>query len=322
MPLVLNESDVGGLLDMRTAISSVRTAFEEQSKKQFLLPERQVFKSTDSAVVRLMAASLPQLQALGLKVLLGVPAKRKTGLTYFLVLLLDPEDASLLAIISAGRLTQLRTGAASAVATKCLAKNAFGSIGILGAGVQGYAQLEAMAAIAKLKETSIYDMDTQRSQAVADKAKCELGVNARVARKIDELYEKDVICTATTAVKPLIFGDKLRDGLHINAIGSNAPNRQEIDHTVLLKSKVFTDKTEQALQEAGDLVIPINQRLYDADRIVGEIADVVTGRIKGRTSNSDITLFKSVGIALEDVAVARAVYELAVHKGIGQQIPS
>lgn len=320
MPLILSESDVRELLDMRSAISSIETAFEEQSKKHFLLPERQVFKSTDSAVVRLMAASLPQLNTLGLKVLLGVPAKRKIDSTYFLVLLLSPEDASLLAIISAGRLTQLRTGAASAVATRHLAKHGFESVGILGAGVQGYAQLEAMVATGNLKDAVIYDMDTSRSQATAEKAKSEFGVKARVASLIDELYNEDVICTATTTVKPLLFGDKLHEGTHVNAIGSNAPTRQEIDYTVLLKSRVFTDKTEQVLQEAGDFVIPINQGLYKSDNIIGEIGDVITGKIAGRNSNSDITLFKSVGIALEDVAVARTIYDLAVQKGLGQEV--
>lgn len=320
MPLVLSESDVHELLNMRSAISSVETAFEEQSKKRFLLPERQVFKSTDSAIVRLMAASLPQLNTLGVKVLLGVPAKRRADSTYFLVLLLSPEDASLLAIISAGRLTQLRTGAASAIATRHLAKHGVESVGILGAGVQGYAQLEAMVATANLKDIVIYDMDASRSQAIAEKAKSEFGVKARAASLIDELYEKDIICTATTTVKPLLFGDKLHEGTHVNAIGSNAPTRQEIDHTVLLKSRVFTDKTEQVLQEAGDLVIPITQGLYKSDNIIGEIADVITGKIAGRNSDSDITLFKSVGIALEDVAVARTVYDLAVQKGRGQEI--
>jgi ornithine cyclodeaminase/alanine dehydrogenase-like protein (mu-crystallin family) len=267
-----------------------------------------------------MVASMPRLQGLGLKVLLGVPAKRKVSSAYFLVLLLDSDDASLLAIISAGRLIHLRTGAASAVATKHLAKDGVGSVGILGAGVQGYAQLEAMATSIHLKEASIYDIDMRRSQAVAVKAKSNLGVDTRAATQIEELYEKDVICTPTTALKPLIFGDKLREGVHINAIGSNAPNRQEIDYTVLLKSKVFTDKTEQVLQEAGDLIIPISQGLYKADNIVGEIADVITGKVKGRASNGDITLFKSVGIALEDVAVARTIYDLAVQKGVGQEI--
>lgn len=320
MVLILKESDVNELLDMESAVSCLENAFREQSEKRFLLPERQVFKATDSAVVRVMAASIPNLQTLGLKVLLGVPAKRRIDSTYFVVLLFNPEDASLLAIISAARLTQLRTGGSSAVATKHLATHGFATVGILGAGVQGYGQLEGLAATTNLREASVFDIDPQRVQSLVQRAKSELGVKVKSAHQIEELYEAEVLCTATTSVKPLIFGDKLRAGTHVNAIGSNAPNRQEIDYTVLLKSRVFTDRTEQVLKEAGDLMVPISQGLYKSEDIVGEVADVITGKVKGRTSNSDITLFKSVGIALEDVAVARAIYDLAVRKGVGEEI--
>jgi ornithine cyclodeaminase/alanine dehydrogenase-like protein (mu-crystallin family) len=320
MVLILNESDVSELVDMKTAISCLENVFREQSEKRFLLPERQFFKAADNAVVRIMAASIPQLNSLGLKVLLGVPAKRAANATYFAVLLLNPYDARLLAVISAGRLTQLRTGAASAVATNYLARSGISTVGVLGAGVQGYGQLEGIHAVAKLKEALVFDIDPSRVEALTKKATNELGVTVRPAHQIEELYATDVISTATTSVKPLIFGEKLRGGTHVNAVGSNAPNRQEIDHSVLLKSRVFTDKTEQALKESGDLVIPISQGIYRPENIVGELADVVTAKIKGRTSNSDVTLFKSVGIALEDVAVAHTVYELATRKGVGREI--
>ncbi len=305
---------------MNAAISCLESAFREQSEKRFLLPERQFFKAADNAVVRIMAASIPELNSLGLKVLLGVPAKRAANATYFMVLLLAPDDARLLAVISAGRLTQLRTGAASAVATNYLARSEILTAGILGAGVQGYGQLEGLHAVAKLKEVLVFDIDPSRVEALTKKATNELGVTIRPAHQVEELYAADVISTATTSVKPLIFGEKLRAGTHVNAVGSNAPNRQEIDHSVLLKSRVFTDKTEQVLKEGGDLVIPISQGTYRPENIVGELADVVTGKIKGRTSNSDVTLFKSVGIAIEDVAVARTVYELAIRKGAGREI--
>lgn len=320
MVLILNESDVNELVDMKTAISCLESAFREQSEKRFLLPERQLFKAADNAVVRIMAASIPELNSLGLKVLLGVPSKRAASATYFVVLLLNPDDARLLAVISAGRLTQLRTGAASAVATNYLARSGISTVGILGAGVQGYGQLEGLHAVAKLKEALVFDIDPSRVEALTKKATNELGVTVRPAHQIEALYATDVISTATASIKPLIFGEKLRAGTHVNAVGSNAPNRQEIDHSVLLKSRVFTDKTEQALKEGGDLVIPISQGIYRPENIVGELADVVTGKIKGRTSNSDVTLFKSVGIALEDIAVAHTVYELATRKGVGREI--
>ena len=320
MVLILSESDVNQLLDMKSTISCLESAFCEQSENRFLLPDRQVFSATDSAIVRVMGASIPRLQSLALKALLGVPAKRKAGSTYFVTLLFSPEDASLLAIISAARLTQLRTGGASAIATKYLARHGFTSVGILGAGVQGYGQLEGVANITKLREATVFDTVEPRMHSLIERARIELGVKVRPVRQLEELYGTEVLCTATTSPKPLIFGNKLRPGAHLNAIGSNAPNRQEIDPAVLLKSRVFVDKLGQVLKESGDLVIPINEGQYKSESIVGELADVITGKIPGRTSDSEITLFKSVGIALEDAAVARAVYDLAVSKGAGKEI--
>ena len=318
--LILTEDDVNELLDMKSAIACLEKAFREQSDRRFQMPERQVFKASDSAVVRLMAASMPELKTLGLKVLLGVPAKRKSESTYFVVMLFNPDDASVLAIMSAGRLTQLRTGGASAIATRYLARKSSSKVGILGVGIQGYGQLEAVTTVINVREAVVFDIDEAKVRSFAEKAESGLGVTVRTARQIEELYEADVLCTATTAVKPIIAGARLRDGTHLNAIGSNAPNRQEIDHVTLLKSKVFVDETAQALKESGDLIIPIQAGMYRADKIVGELADVVAGKLKGRISDSEITLFKSVGIALEDVAVGRAAYELAITKGVGRHI--
>ena len=307
------------LLDMKSVVSCLENAFREQSEKRFQMPERQVFRASDSAVVRVMAASIPKLQTLGLKVLLGVPAKRKPQSTYFVVMLFNPEDASILAIISAGRLTQLRTGGASAIATKYLARKSSSKVGILGAGIQGYGQLEGVAAGIEVQEAVVFDIDETRARSFVKKAEAELGLKVTVAQRIEELYEADVICTATTSVKPLIFGVHLREGTHLNAIGSNAPKRQEIDATTLLKSRVFVDEVGQALKESGDLIIPIQSGTYRAESIAGELADVITAKLKGRTSDSDITTFKSVGIALEDVSVSRAAYELAIAKGVGRE---
>jgi len=318
--LILTEDEVTKLLDMQSAIACLENAFREQSEKRFLMPERQVFKATDSAIVRVMAASMPKLETLGLKVLLGVPAKRKEGLTYFVVMLFSPDDASLQAIISAQRLTQLRTGGASAIATKYLARNSIRKVGILGAGVQGYGQLEGIAAAIKPQEAIVFDIDNLRVRSFVEKAENQLGIKVGQAKDLEELYETDVLCTATTSVKPLIFGNRMRNGTHVNAIGSNAPNRQEIDDTVLLKCRVFVDDTAQALSESGDLIIPIKAGKFKPSSIVGELADVVTGKLRGRISDSDITVFKSVGIALEDLAVSRAAYELAKSKGLGHEI--
>ena len=321
MVLIINESEVNELIDMPSAITSLEAAFREQSDGRVLLPNRQVMQEAGSqAVVRIMPASAIKLKALGLKVLLGSAGKRRQGATYFAVLLFDPEDASLLAIISAGRLTQLRTGAASGVATKYLAKNNAQTIGVIGAGVQGYGQLEGVNAAVHPTKCVVFDVSEASVKLMVDQARTRIGVVLKQASNLDELYDVDVLCTATTSSEPIIFWEKLRPGLHINAIGSNVPNRRELDPAVLQHSKVFVDRKEQALNESGDLIIPIKNGLFDPENIRGELCDVLTRKILGRTSDSDVTLFKSVGIAIEDVAVARTVYESAVKKGMGKEV--
>jgi alanine dehydrogenase len=305
-------------MNMKSTIATLEAAFKEQSENRVLMPPRQVMKEANSdAVVRIMAASASGIQSLGLKALLGVPAKRKPHSTYFLTLVLDTSDASILAIIAANRLTQLRTGAASGIATKYLARHDSHAMGVLGAGVQGYGQLEGVATTTSISKAVVYDIDSAKVEAMATQSKSKLGVDVRRAERIEDLYKCDIICTATPASKPVVFGSSVGPGTHINAIGSNAPDRQEIDASVLLKSRVFVDRLEQAVEEAGDLAIPIKQGLYSATNVAGNLCDVMTGRLSGRVDDSQITLFKSVGIALEDIAVARRAYELAMQNGVG-----
>ncbi len=318
MVLLLKEPDVDALLDMKTTVACLEAAFREQSEGRTILPERQVIQT--STVVRIMAASAEQIKAIGLKALLGTPAKRKPQATYFVTLLFDPEDAHLLAVISAGRLTQLRTGGASAVATRYLARPRTTTLGVVGAGVQGFGQLEGIASVCKLKSGFVFDLDESRAKNLVEKAKTKFGIELRHTSRIEDLYEVDVLCTATTSLKPLLFGHLLRPGTHVNAVGSNAPNRQELDESTLLRAKVFLDHKEQALKESGDLMIPIRHGSYKPQNIAGEICDVITGKVNGRTSDTDVTLFKSVGFALEDIAVARTTYDIAISRGIGIEL--
>lgn len=186
--------------------------------------------------------------------------------------------------------------------------------------MQGFGQLEGIESITDLENGFVFDLDKARAKALVEKANAKFGIQLQQTSRIEDLYDVDIICTATTSSKPILFGDKLKLGIHLNAVGSNAPNRQEIHETVLLKSKVYVDRKEQALKEAGDLVIPIRQGLYKPESIAGELCDVVTSKIKGRTSDSEVTVFKSVGLALEDIAVAHAVFVNAVKKGVGLEM--
>lgn len=319
--LLISEADVNMLLGMRDTISCLEEAFHEQSGGNVAMPSRQVLKAGgSSAVVRLMSAAIPKMNALGAKLLLGAPATRQLGRTYFVTAIFDPEDASLQALVAANRLTQLRTGAASGIATKHLAKKSSKTLGVLGAGIQGYGQLEGVTAGVSVESVTAFDLDSAKLDSLVLQAKEKLGLDVKKAKKVEELYETDVLCTATPATKPAIFGDQIAPGTHINAVGSNAPTRQEIDSRVLQRSRIFVDKLEQVMEEAGDIVIPLKAGEISAEKIAGNICDVVTGKIPGRESESQITLFKSVGIALEDITTARIAYEKALKAGIGTQV--
>lgn len=308
-------------MDMKTTLTVVEAALKEQSGNRVLMPPRQVMKEKDSeAVVRVMAASAVGIKSLGLKALLGIPGKRRPGSTYFLTLVLDTSDASVLAIVAANRLTQLRTGAASGIASKYLARGDSETIGLLGAGVQGYGQLEGVATAMPIRRCLVYDPNTERVEALISRSWESLRVKVEKANAIEDLSTCDVLCTATPAQSPILLESHLRPGMHINAVGSNAPNRQEIDVGVIRRSRVFVDRIEQVLEEAGDLVIPVKQGLYDPKSIAGNLCDVVSGLNTGRETNSQITLFKSVGIALEDISVARKAYELAVENHVGLDV--
>ena len=318
--LFLNESDIESLVDMRATVSCLENAFREQSLQRVLLPDRQIFQEKGSAaIVRVMAASATTIKALGLKVLLGSPKTRRSDASYFVTLLFDPGDAALLAVLSSKRLTQLRTGGASAIATKCLAKQDASTIGLIGAGVQGLGQLEGIASVISLKGGFVFDVIQDNARKLIENARTRFGLSLTRASGLEEVYDADVLCTATTSTTPILFGEKLKSGSHINAVGSNAPDRQEIDESVLGKSRIFVDRKEQVLKESGDFMIPIKAGHYSPEKIEGEVCDVLAGKIKGRKSRSEITLFKSVGIALEDIAVARLAYDLALKKGVGQE---
>ena len=165
----------------------------------------------------------------------------------------------------------------------------------------------------------VYDLETNKVEALASQAKEKLGVDVEGADTIDELYQLTSYALPRLRQTPVIFGSPLRPGTHINAIGSNAPNRQEIDVSVLQKSRVFVDRLSR-LWKKRNLAIPIKQGNYHIESIKGNLCDVITGRIVGRADDSQITMFKSVGIALEDIAVARRAYELALERGLGQEI--
>jgi alanine dehydrogenase len=321
MVLVLSESDVTRLADMKTMIPAIEEALRHYSEAKTIMPPRVKMDIPGTpGTIRLMLAAVPERQLSGLKALTGTAGKRSTKGVYFVVTLFDT-DGSTICIMSANRLTQLRTAAASAVATKYLARKDSRIIGIIGGGVQGLAQIEGLSHVLEIGKILAYDLSAESSRKTAAFAHDELGLNCEVSTSPAELVRRaDVLVTATTSNHPVFNGTAVRPGTHINAIGSNMPTRKELDLEILKRSKVVVDSLEQAPMEAGDLVDPISSGEYTIHQIHAEIGEIIIGKKKGRETASEITLFKSVGIAVEDVVAAQQVYELALKAGAGLDV--
>jgi ornithine cyclodeaminase/alanine dehydrogenase-like protein (mu-crystallin family) len=318
--LLISEDDISSLLDMPAAVEQMAGAFGELARGRALTPNRFTVSVPQShGTFRLMPSVLLDSKASGFKLLAGTAGQRRPGRSYFLVTLLDYEDGSIQCIMSASRLTQIRTGAVSALATKHLARRSSRSFGLVGAGLQGQGQLDAICSTLRPSQVLIYDHSRQKASLMADRATTAFGVDARAVDRVDEALAADVVSTATTSTSPMMNASNVAPGTHINAIGSNTPARKEIDPGLLEISRVIVDLREQAVQESGDLE-PIRKGELPMGTIYGELAEIVTGSKPGRTSETEITIFKSVGIALQDIALAKLLYERALARGVGRNI--
>jgi ornithine cyclodeaminase/alanine dehydrogenase-like protein (mu-crystallin family) len=228
----------------------------------------------------------------------------------------------LLAVIEADYMGQLRTGAASGVATKYLARENSRIAAIIGTGGQARTQLEAVAAVRKLESARVYGRDAARREKFCDEMSAKLRITVTPSGSSGEAVRgADIVCTATTSSQPVIFGADLTPAVHINAIGANHAHKRELDdEAVACADLIVVDSVEQSRQEAGDLIIP-----FKGDEIcwtgVKKLCDVVAGKVSGRTSNDEVTLFKSNGIASWDLAVAMKVYAAAREKKLGRELP-
>jgi ornithine cyclodeaminase/alanine dehydrogenase-like protein (mu-crystallin family) len=316
MALFLDEQQVTELLSMDGAIAAVEEALRQQGLGTAVNnPRRRVRLPTGQ--LHMMGGALPTLGVLGYKAYTAV-----RGSVRFHVMLYSMETGELLAMVQADRLGQMRTGAASGVATKYMAREDAQRVGIFGTGWQARSQLEAICAVRPIRAIKAFGRDAGRRQAFCDEMSQQLGVGVEPAATPEEAVRgMDVVVTATNARDPLFDGKWLEPGTHLNAIGSNALIRREIDDTAVRRSAfIAVDSQEQARLECGDLLGPIERGSLHWGQ-VRELGDVVAGLIPGRRQASDITLFESHGLAIWDLAAARSVYEAARARGIGLDLP-
>ncbi|HEY68520.1 MAG TPA: hypothetical protein G4N97_09655 [Thermoflexia bacterium] len=321
---ILSREDVRRALPMRQAIEAMKGAFAQLSTGQADVPLRVALDvPRHNGVTLFMPAYLAADDQMAVKIVSVFNDNPAKGLPliYALVVVVDATTGEPAAVMDGTYLTALRTGAASGAATDLLAREDASTAAIFGAGAQGRTQLEAVCAVRPIQKAWVYDVSRERAAAYAAEMSERLSLPVRVAETPAEaVHRADVICTATTSTKPVFADADVRPGTHINAIGAYTPQMQEIPAETVLRAKVVIDHHEASLAEAGDLLIPLRQGLMTEDHIYAELGEIAAGLKPGRKLPEEITLFKSVGVAVQDVAAASAVLEAARRLGLGSEV--
>jgi ornithine cyclodeaminase/alanine dehydrogenase-like protein (mu-crystallin family) len=322
--LIVNQREVAALLPMEECMAVMTDALRALGEGNALLPLRTIVRLPDGrSAFGAMPAYLGSPAAMGLKVVTVFPGNEGTRFDSHIgaVLLFDVEHGQLLAIMDASAVTAIRTAAVSGVATHLLARQGARTLALLGSGVQAMTHLEAMRLARPIERVRVWSRSAGRAAWFAARAAKRFGVDVDVAGSAQAAVEgADVICTVTSAREPVLKGEWLSPGAHVNAVGSSQPTARELDSEAVCRARLFVDRRESTLSEAGDFLVPKGEGAIGDDHIVGELGELLTGRVVGRRSAEEITLFKSLGLAIEDVAAAHHVHARALATGAGTRV--
>ena len=314
MAIFLSEAEVRSLLPIEEAIRALEPAFLQQSSGTGINSPRKRLESGSAGITMMVAVLGDQ----------GVSGFKTQGAGRPLVLLFGSEPRSLLAVMEAAALGQIRTGAASGLATEVMARKDAKSVGVIGTGNQAITQLTAVCSVRQITQIKAFSRTQENRDKFCVDMSAMLGVSVESVSSANEAVRGVDIVIAITNVRtlsPVLLGEWLEPGMHINAAGANSMNRRELDDEAVTRSSlIVVDSKEQAKMECADLAIPVDLGLLEWDRVV-ELGRVVSGQVSGRSDPDDITLFESQGIALEDVAAATHIYNRAKQEGIGTTLP-
>ena len=323
MVLILSRSDLEKVLSIKDVIDVVEAAFSELKRGTAILPQRATVTLTKEAGwLGVMPAYLGKMSSLSTKIVTVFEKnlEKKIPTIMATVILNSTETGAPLAIMEGTFITAMRTGAVCGVATKYLARKDSKTVGVFGAGVQARTQLMAVCAVRNIRRAFVYDMFKDRANAFAIEMSKTLNIPIETREPEDIVKESDIIITATTAKTPIFDGNLVNQGTHLNLIGSFKPDVREVDEVVIKKSKIVVDQKSAALEEAGDIIIPLKAGIITEEDIYAELGELVTRIKPGRTSDSEITLFKSVGLGIQDCATAWLAYTKAKEKGIYKEV--
>ena len=320
---IIKAEEIKQNYSMQKAIDAMGRAFASLSSGECFVPQRFVTTlPTKQMMMLFKPAFVEKEKRVSVKILTQREGVSIPGIPTIqgIILLIDSVSGEILSIMDGEYVTALRTGAAGGLATRLFSREDAHTIALFGCGAQGRTQFEAVLCERKIKKAYVFD----KFRESADRFILEMQKKYQIAMSYAEdntvLKEVDIICTATNSTSPLFKKEDVKPGVHINAIGSFQPHMQELDPYLIKNAKVYVDQVEPCLNESGDLIKPIRDGIIDENHIVGELGDFLLGKIKGRETNEDITLFKSVGVAIQDYAVATDIYNNSINESFGQEI--
>jgi alanine dehydrogenase len=322
--LLLKQSEIKQLIDMKEVIESVETAYSVHADRKVQMPAKKyLFFKKYNGDLRIMPCFIKSLDQAGVKcvnVHPNNPLQHDLPTVMGVIELFDPKTGFPISVMDGTWITNMRTGAAAGVGTKYLARKDSTELGIIGAGKQAFTQLMALKEVMDIENAKVFCRTCSSRENFAKLANEKFGLNIKAVATAEEaVKDVDVIVTVTPANKPVLKSEWISDGTHINAMGADAPGKQELESGLLKKSKIFIDCWEQA-RHSGEINVPVAEGLITREDIEAKIGDVIIGKSNGRVSDEDITIFDSTGLAVQDVVTASKVFEKALEKGIGNKI--
>lgn len=321
--MVLTSDDVESILTINDTISVLEKSFIELSRKQVNMTDRDVFVLEDkNGWFGIMTAHVKNMAALGTKLVTVFPKNIEINkpTTQAVISLIDVNTGELIGIIDGSLITGMRTGATTGIATKYLSKKNSSKLSILGSGFQSKFQLMAICSVRNIKEIFINSPSIDSKSEYIHELEDLLDIPIIIEKNITKLLNTDILVTSTTSPIPLFDGNLLDNGIHINCIGAHTKETREVDLRTIEKSKVVVDERSTALREAGELIIPLQNGEITDKIIYAELAEIVSGQKPGRITDDEITLFKSMGLSLEDISTAKLVFDKAIEKGLGRNL--
>ncbi len=321
--LFLSRADVENLLSMDQAIECMKDAFSQLSAREAVVPRRMHMEIVDrKARFLFMPVYLPRNSVTGLKTVSIYHDNPANGLPLIhgMMMVMDGKNGKPLALLDAEYLTAMRTGAASGLATDLLARKNSEALAIFGTGGQAQKQVEAVIAVRPIKKILVFGRKRSNTEKFAEEIRRRHKIDVETGSSPGQLTMADIVCTATTSSEPVFSNENLKPGVHINGMGSYLAIAREIPSATVKRSKVVVDQREAAWSEAGDLVIPLQEGIIDKNHVYAELGEIVSGMLPGRVSESEMTLFKSVGNAAQDLVAASFVIAEAERKNAGTRV--